>query len=170
MKPIVYLALLLLVVPLQASLVAPLLHPALRPDLGLAALYAIGLLTGPREGSLAGVALGLAQDLAAAGMIGLSGLVRGLFGLCAGLLGRRVLDIGSPSNIIFLAVFSLVEALLTGVFLELAYENIPLWSMTFRRLLPAAVATAVAGYLLLRYVQRRSVRRIILRRGLQKEL
>lgn len=170
MKPIVYLVILLLIVPLQASLIAPLLPPAIRPDLGLAMLYAIALLTGPREGSLAGVALGLMQDVSSAGILGLSGLSRGLVGLLAGLLGRRVLDIASPSNIIFLAAFSLAEALLTALFLDIAYGSIPIGSLALRRMLPAAVATALAGYLLLRFVQRRDIVRLVLRRSMQKEL
>ena len=109
MKPRVYLIVLLLLLPLQASLFGPLSLGGITPDLGLAILYCIGLMTGPVEAALAGVAIGLTQDLGSASLIGFSGLTRGLVGLFAGFLGRRVLDIQSPSNIVFLLLFCLAE-------------------------------------------------------------
>jgi rod shape-determining protein MreD len=170
MKPVVYLIILLLLVPVQASLFAPLTRIGLRPDLGLAVLYAISLITGPVEGALAGIAIGLVLDFSSASFIGLSGLSLGILGLFAGLLGKRVLDISSPSNIVFLAGFSIAQSLMVIVFLETAYGSVPVWSLIFRRMLPGAAATAVAGYFLLRFATRRDVLRLVLRRELRKEL
>lgn len=170
MKPLVYLVTLLLLVPVQAGLFAPLFRLGIRPDLALALLYAIGLVTGPVEGALAGVALGLLLDVSSASFIGLSGLSLGTLGLFAGFLGKRVLDIGSPSNIVFIAAFSLAQSLMITLFLETAYGNVPFWSLFLRRMAPGAVSTAIIGYLLLRYTARRDVLRLILRRELRKEL
>jgi len=111
MKPRVYLTVFLLLLPLQASLFGPLSLGGVTPDLGLAVLYCIGLMTGPVEAALAGIAIGLLQDLGSASLIGFSGLTRGIMGLAVGFLGRRVLDIQSPSNLVFLLVFCLAEAL-----------------------------------------------------------
>jgi rod shape-determining protein MreD len=168
-KPFVYLILLLLLVPLQTSLLAPLARFGIRPDLGLAVLYAIGLLTGPAEGAFAGILLGLMQDVSSAGLIGLTALSRGIMGYLSGLLGQRVLDTRSPSNSIFLAVFSLAESLMIALFFETAYGDVPVVSLLFRRMLPSAVITALAGYFILRYTARRDVLRLIRRRELQQE-
>jgi len=54
MKPRLYLIVFLLLIPLQASLFGPLsLGGNTTPDLGLAVLYCLALLSGPIEGSLA---------------------------------------------------------------------------------------------------------------------
>jgi rod shape-determining protein MreD len=169
-KPAVYCIILLLIAPLQGSLLAPLARFGIWPDLGMAILYAIGLLTGPVEGALAGMGLGLMQDVAAASLVGLSGLSRGIAGFVAGFLGQRVLDLGSPSNIVVLAAFSLAESLMIAVFFETAYGTMPFGALFIRRMLPRAIMTALTGYLVLRLATRRDVRRMVLRRSLQKEL
>jgi len=169
MKPVVYLIILLLLVPVQASLLAPLDRFGLRPDLGLAVLYAIALITGPVEGALAGTVIGLAVDLSSASFLGLTGLALGILGFFAGLLGQRVLDIGSPSNTVFLAFFSVVQTVMIMVYLEATSGSVPVASFIVRRMLPSAVTTAIAGHFLLRFVTRRDMLRLILRRDLQKE-
>jgi rod shape-determining protein MreD len=170
MKPRVYVLVLLMLIPVQASLLAPLVRVGLRPDLGLALLYTVGLLTGPGEAALAGIGIGLLLDLGSASLIGFSGLTYGIVGLCAGLLGRRVLDVQSRSNVIFIALFSLLESLLAAIFLEMIYGSFPVLSQVFRRMVPQAVLTAAAGFLILRYATRREVLVWILRRDLQREL
>lgn len=169
MKPAAYLIAFLLLVPIQAGLFAPLFQFGIRPDLALAFLYAIGLVTSPREGAVAGIGLGLLLDLSSASLIGLSGLSLGALGLAAGFLGRRVLDLDSPSNLVFLTLFSLAQSLAVAFFLATTYGDLPFWSLVFRRMLPGAISTAVIGYFLLRFVVRRDFLRLILRRELQKE-
>jgi len=170
MKPRVYLLIFLLLIPLQASLFGPLALGGAAPDLGLALLYTIGLLTGPVEAAFAGIAIGLLQDIGSASLFGFSGLTRGLVGLFAGFLGRRVLDIQSPSNIIFLIGFSLAEAVLAAVFLDLTFGSVPFVGLFFGRMVPRAVTTALAGYAVLRLVTDRRVLAWARRRELQKDL
>jgi rod shape-determining protein MreD len=170
MKPRMYLIVLLLLLPLQASLFGPLPLGSIAPDLGLAVLYCIGLVTGPVEAALAGVAIGLTQDLGSASLIGFSGLTRGVVGLFAGLLGRRVLDIQSQSNIALLFVFCLAESLLSALFLEITYGSVPLVGLFFGRMVPRAITTALVGYAFLRLMAGKNVLAWLLRRGLQKEL
>jgi len=169
MRPVVYLLLFLLLVPVQAGLLSPLLRFGIRPDSSLAILYAIGLLTSPVEGALAGIGLGLLLDLSTASFIGLSAFSLGVLGFAAGILGKRVLELDSPSNLVFLALFSLAQSLGTAFFFSATYGDVPLWQLFFRRMLPAAISTAVIGYFLLRFVVRRDFLRRILRRELQKE-
>jgi rod shape-determining protein MreD len=169
MKPRAYLIVFLLLIPLQASLFGPLSLGGATPDLGLAVLYCVGLLTGPIEGALAGISIGLIQDLGSASLIGFSGFTRGLAGLFTGLLGRRVLDIQSPSNIIFLFVISLVDSLFSTLFLEITYGSVPVVGLFFGRAILRAATTAVAGYALLRLITGKNVLAWIKRRELQKE-
>ncbi len=170
MTPRVSLIVLLLLIPLQASFFAPLARGGITPDLGLAVLYCIGLLTGPVEAGYAGIAIGLLQDIGSASLLGFTGLTRGIVGLAAGFLGRRVLDIQSPSNVIFLIVFSLAEGLLAAAFLDITYGTVPLAGLFFGRMVPRALTTALAGYGILRFVTRKPVLAWVRRRALQKEL
>ncbi len=169
MKPRVYLILFLLVIPAQASLLTPLSLFGIRPDLILVLLYIIGILTGPAEGALAGMGLGLVQDISSASLIGLGGITRGLFGLCVGFLGEQVLDIASPANIIFLSVFCLLEGIVVTIFLQAIYGSGPYLSVLFMGTLPRAVYTGLLGTFVLRFIKDMNVTPKLLRRSLQKE-
>jgi len=169
MKPIVYFTILLLITPVQASLLEPLSLGGIKPDLALALLYIIGLLTGPREAALAGMAIGLVQDIGTASFIGFSGLTRGLIGLSAGLLGKRVLDLTSPSNSIFLAAFSLLEGISIMLLLQMFYGSIPFVSLITGRILPQAIYTGVLGAVLLKLIGSKKVLSALTRRTVQRE-
>jgi rod shape-determining protein MreD len=170
MKSLVYVTILLLIIPVQASLLAPLSLGGIKPDLALVLLYIIGLLTGPAEAALAGVAIGLIQDIGSASFFGFSGLTRGLIGFSAGMLGRRVLDVTSRSNSIFLAAFSLLEGLFIAFFLQMFYGSVPLISLTVVRILPQALYTGLLGAVLLRLTVRKDVLSVLVRRDVHKEL
>jgi rod shape-determining protein MreD len=170
MKSFVYFTILLLIIPVQASLLAPLSIGGIKPDLALALLYVIGLLTGPLEAALAGIAIGLVQDIGSASFIGFSGLTRGVIGFSAGLLGRRVLDLTSRSNSIFLAAFSVLEGIVIAFFLQMFYGSVPFLSLTAGRILPQALYTGLLGAVLLKLVVRKDVMSVLVRRDVQKEL
>jgi rod shape-determining protein MreD len=170
MKPLVYLTILLLITPVQAGLLEPLSLGGIKPDLALALVYIIGLLTGPWEAALAGMAIGLVQDIGSASFLGFSGLTRGLIGLSAGLLGRRVLDITSPSNSIFLAAFSLLEGIAIALFLQMFYGSVPFFSLIAGRILPQALYTGVLGALLLRLTGSKNILSVLMRRTVQREM
>lgn len=169
MKPRVYLMTLLLIIPVQASLFSPLSLAGIKPDLPLALIYIIGLLTGPTEASLAGMGIGLVQDIGSASLIGMNGFTRGLIGLGAGFLGKRVLDIASPSNVIFLAAFSLMEGIVISMFMQIFYGTVPFFSMFFTRMVPQALYTGLLGTLMLRFISNKNVATQLMRRSLQKE-
>jgi rod shape-determining protein MreD len=170
MKPLVYFAILLLIIPVQASLFDSLSLGGIKPDLALVLLYIIGLLTGPAEAALAGIAIGLVQDIGSASFIGFSGLTRGLIGFSAGLLGRRVLDLASRSNSIFVAAFSLLEGIFIAFFLQMFYGSVPVVSLMAGRILPRALYTGVLGAVLLKLIVRKDVMSVLVRRDVQKEL
>ncbi|HAS54691.1 MAG: rod shape-determining protein MreD [Nitrospirae bacterium GWC2_57_13] len=169
MKPPVYLALFILILPLQSSMLGPLAIAGISPDLVLIAVYVIGLLTGPREAAVAGLTLGFLQDINSAGFVGLMALTHGAAGFSAGLLGRNVLNFASPSNILFLAAFSLGEAVLITLFIQVIFGSVPFFSMLFTRMLPAAVYTGLFGTLVLQLLKSRKTLVLLTRPSLQKE-
>jgi hypothetical protein len=133
-------------------------------------LYIIGLLTGPAEATLAGIGIGMLQDIGSASFLGLTGLTRGLAGLGSGLIGTRVLDRSSPLIVVFLALFSLVEGMLVSVFLQVTYGEMPFFSLLFSRSLPQALYTSILCLVLLRLVDRRGILPLLKRQDLGKEL
>ncbi len=169
MKVHVYFMLVLLVIPVQASLLNPLSLFGVRPDIILVFLYIIGLLTGPVEGAVAGMGLGLLQDISSAAPLGFCGVTRGAFGLCAGMLGRQVLDIASPANIVFLSVFCLLEGIAVSIFMQTVYGSGPYVSGLFTGTLPRAIYTGLFGTLVLQFIKDRNFASKLLRRSLQKE-
>ncbi len=169
MKPRVYLTILLLMIPVQATLFNPLSLGGIKPDLPLALIYIIGLLTGPTEASIAGMGIGLVQDISSAGLLGISGFSRGLIGLGAGFLGKRVLDIASPSNIIFLSAFSLMEGIIISLYLLIFYGTVPFLNIFFTGLLPQALYTGVLGTFMLRLISDKKKRAWLMRRSFLKE-
>ena len=170
MKPYVYFIILMLVIPLQASLLNPVSIAGIKPDLALALIFIIGLLTGPIEAAMAGIGIGLLQDIGSASLFGFSGLTRGVVGLAAGVLGSRILDISNPLIVLFLTVFSLGEGLLISFFLQTTYGDVPFFSTIAGRLVPQAIYTSALCFMLLRLASQRNILRQLKRRDIQKEL
>lgn len=170
MKPYVYVLILLLIIPFQSTLLNPFSVFGIKPDLALAILFIIGLITNPVEAALAGIGIGLVQDIGSASLFGFSGFTRGLIGLGAGLLGSRVLDISNPVIVLFMAVFSLLEGVLISIFLQATYGAVPFVSVLVGRLVPQAIYTSILCALLLHLALKRDIRRLLKRRDIQKEL
>ncbi|MBM4132227.1 MAG: hypothetical protein FJ245_00515 [Nitrospira sp.] len=111
MKPALYAALVLGLVPLQTSLVHYLSFVGVRPDLCLVAAGLIGFLAGPVEGALVGIALGFTQDLFSAGALWLNLITKGSVGLLAGLAGRQVTNATLATLVITMVSLSALENL-----------------------------------------------------------
>jgi len=170
MKASVYFILFLLIIPFQASLLNPLSLAGIKPDLALALLYIIGLVISPLEATIVGIGTGLLLDIGSVSLIGLTGFTRGLVGLFASLLGKKVLDVSSPSNGIFLAGFSLLEGIGLMLFMQIFYEDLPFFSLVAGRILPQAIYTGVLGVVLLQFMAGKNVLAPLMRRTVQKEL
>lgn len=169
MKLPVYLVILLLIIPVQASLLEPFSLGGIKPDAGLALLYCVGLLTSPLEGALFGMALGLVQDIGSADLVGFTAFTRGMIGLLAGLLGRHLLDLANPSNILFITLISIIDGVFTSLFLQFFFGSVPFFTLLFTRTLPLALYTGVLGYLLIRVLTSKKTLAFVKRRSLQKE-
>jgi rod shape-determining protein MreD len=169
MKPWVYLVVLLLILPIQAGLLNPLSIGGIKPDIALAFVFIIGLITGPVEGAFAGMSIGLLQDIGSASLLGLTGLSRGMVGLLSGLLGRRVLDIDNPMIVLFLVALSMAEGLFIALFLQTTYGAVPFLSLVAGRIVPQALYTGLCGLLLLHLTKKKNVLTALKRRELRKE-
>ena len=97
MKFLFYLILVLLLVPLQTTLLPHLSVWNIKPDLGLVAAALIGLFAGELEGLLVGLTIGWILSLFSAGELWLSLLTNGGVGLLTGFLGRQVSQVTSFS-------------------------------------------------------------------------
>jgi rod shape-determining protein MreD len=169
MKGLIYLAILLLIIPIQSALFNFISVAGIKPDLPLALIYIIGLLTGPTEASLAGMAIGLVQDIGSANLLGMNAFTRCFIGLGAGLMGRRVLDISSPMNSVFLAAFSLAEGIVILFSMQAISGEVPLVSLLLAHVIPQALYSGLLGIFLLRFMNRKNVMSALLRRSFLKE-
>jgi len=170
MKAGAYFTFFLLMIPLQASFLNPLSVAGIKPDLTLALLFIIGLITNPVEATLVGMATGILLDIGSASFIGLMGCTRGLVGLSASLLGRKVLNITSPSNGIVLTVFCLLEGICIAFFLQIIYGSVPFVNLLVGNIIPQAIYTGILGIVLLRLIVTKDFIDFLKRQNVQKEL
>ena len=133
MKFIFYLILVLLLVPLQTTLLPHLSVWNIKPDLGLVAAALVGLLAGELEGLLVGLAIGW-----------LSLLTNGGIGLLAGFLGRQVSHVTSISLGVGLLLVSFGSGLLALMNLKHP-ETSRMWWMIESVVLPQACFDAIVG-------------------------
>ena len=105
MRVAFYLSLLLLLVPIQVTVLSYVSPWGIRPDLCLVATCLIGFLEGKGKGCGIGVGLGFIQDLfsGGAGMVNL--LTKGMAGLLSGLIAKTLSN--TTAQAIFLPTFLL---------------------------------------------------------------
>ena len=144
MKFFLYLMLVLLLVPLQTTLLPHLSVWNIKPDLGLVAAALVGMFAGELEGLLVGLAIGWVLSLFSAGELWLSLLTNGGVGLLAGFLGRQISQMTSLSVGVGLMLVSLVSGIFAAVnFTHLDVSQI--WWMIESIVVPQAVFDGVVG-------------------------
>ena len=144
MKFLFYLILILLLVPLQTTLLPHLSVWNIKPDLGLVAAALAGLFAGELEGLLVGLAIGWVLSLFSAGELWLSLLTNGGVGLLAGFLGRQVSQVTSVS----LGVGVLLVSLVSGMFAAMNFKHLDvsqMWWMVESIVFPQACFDGVVG-------------------------
>ena len=125
MKFLFYLILVLLLVPLQTTLLPHLSVWNIKPDLGLVAAALIGLFVGELEGLLVGLTIGWVLSLFSAGELWLSLVTNGGVGLLAGFLGRQVSQVTSFS----LGGMLLLVSLVSGLFAAINFKGLDMSQM-----------------------------------------
>lgn len=144
MKLFLYLILVLLLVPVQATLLPHLSVWNIKPDLGLVAAAFVGLFAGEMEGLLVGLAIGWVLNLFSAGELWLSLLMNGGVGLVAGFLGRQVSQVTSIS----VGLGLLAASLASGLLATANFKNLDLaqaWQMVGAVVLPQACFDGLVG-------------------------
>ncbi|MEP6959291.1 MAG: hypothetical protein ABI980_11225 [Nitrospirota bacterium] len=144
MKFLFYLIVVLLLVPLQTTLLPHLSVWNIKPDLGLTTSALVGLLAGELEGLLVGLAIGWILSLFSAGELWLSLITNGGVGLLAGFLGRQVSHVTSIS----LGVGLLLVSLASGLLATMSFKQSDMTQMwwTFESIvLPQACFDAIMG-------------------------
>src|ERR1044071_4577919 len=111
-KVLAYVGLVLLLVPVQTTLLPHVAIWDIKPDLGLVVAALIGVMAGELEGLLVGLAIGWILSLYSAGDFLFDLFTIGGAGLFAGLLAKHVAEI--PPTILFggLLILSLAGSLL----------------------------------------------------------
>lgn len=142
MKPLIYVSLAILVVPVQTSLLQDASVLGVRPDLGLVVACLVGLLEGELEGLLLGLVIGCAQDLLSAGDLWVHVLTKGSAGFLTGLIGRQMAYVTPLVLFLSVTVISSLSGLLylstlTGL------ETEDIWYLVSSRVLVQAGMDAV---------------------------
>jgi hypothetical protein len=154
MKFLLYLGLVLLLVPVQTTLLPHVSVWGIKPDLGLVIAAVIGLMAGEFEGLVVGLTIGWVLNLYSAGDLWLSLITTGGAGLFAGLLGRQVAQV-TPT---ILCVGLLALSLAGGLVAVFSVKNATLsdtWWMVQSIVLPQACFDAVLGAGLLWLLEQR---------------
>ena len=102
---IFYVSLLLLLVPIQVTLLAHISPWGIRPDLCLVATCLLGFLGGKKKGCTAGIGLGFVQDLFSGGAGIVNLFTKGLAGFLSGLIAKTLSN--TTAQAIFLPTFLL---------------------------------------------------------------
>lgn len=154
MKFLLYLGLVLVLVPVQTTLLPHVSVWGIKPDLGLVFAAVIGLVAGELEGLLVGLAIGWVLNLYSAGDLWLSLVTTGGAGLFAGLLGRQVAQVTPTILCVGLLALSLAGGLV-GVFSVKNATISDSWWMIQSIVLPQACFDAVLGAGLLWLMEQR---------------
>jgi hypothetical protein len=144
MKFLFYLILVLLLVPLQTTLLPHLSVWNIKPDLGLVAAALVGLFAAELEGLLVGLAIGWVLSLFSAGELWLSLLTNGGVGLLAGFLGRQVSQVTAISLGVGLLLVSLASGLLAAMSFK-GFDVSQMWWMVQSIVFPQACFDGVMG-------------------------
>ncbi len=144
MKGLLYLALVLVLVPLHTSLLPHASLWGVTPDLGLVVAAFVGLLAGELEGLLVGLAIGWVLNIYSAGELWISLVTKGGAGLLAGLLGRQVAMVTPTVLSIGLLCLSLLSGIVTAFSIKHA-DLSDVWSLVQSIALPQACLDAVLG-------------------------
>lgn len=107
MKTGLFASLILLLVPLQATVLGSVSPFGVRPDLCLVAACLVGFLTGQVQGLVLGFLLGFVQDLFSASDLWLNTITKASVGFFSGLVARNLANTASHSVFFLMAIFSI---------------------------------------------------------------
>jgi hypothetical protein len=155
-----YAGLVLLLVPVQTTLLPHVAIWDIKPDLGLVTAALIGVLVSELDGLLVGLAIGWILSLYSAGDLWLNLVTTAGAGLFAGLLAKQVAEITPTIVSIGLFVLSLVGGVLAAFSMKHATMTDTWWMVQFVVLPQACFDAAVGAALFWVLEQRLSLPRL----------
>ncbi len=156
MRYLSYVALILLIVPLQTTLTEMLSLSGIKPDLGLIAVFVIGYLHGEMDGLVVGGLVGVMMDLFSGGVLGANLVTKLMVGLGGGLLGRVLLDLRGSAILIAVFVVSLAAGCLFFVLAAAGSGRVVFRPVFLWIILPQALFDAASALILSRLLPRRA--------------
>ncbi|HKT33213.1 MAG TPA: hypothetical protein VJR03_00175 [Nitrospira sp.] len=153
-KFLAYAGLVVLLVPVQTTLLPHLAIWNIKPDLGLVVAALIGVLAGELDGLLVGLAIGWILNLYSAGDLWLNLVTIGGAGMFAGLLARQVAEITPTILAVGLLLLSLAGGLVAVVSMKYATMADTWWMVQFV-VIPQACFDAAVGAALLWFLEQR---------------
>ena len=149
-----YIGLVVLLVPVQTTLLPHVGIWDIKPDLGLVSAALIGVLTGELEGLVVGLAIGWILNLYSAGDLWLNLVTTGGTGLFAGLLAKQVAEITPTILSIGLLLLSLSGGVLAALSMKHATVADTWWMLQFV-VVPQACFDAAMGAAILWFLGQR---------------
>lgn len=151
----IYIIILLLIIPVQTTLMDHFSFGGIKPDLGLIVVYLIGVRMGGTHGLVMGILVGMFMDLFSGGMLGPNFLSKPIVGWLSGMAGRTILDVKILVSVGLLFGFSVFSGLFIYFFLEILKGGSDLF-VTFRWIIfPQALYDCVMGGIILSLVPQR---------------
>jgi rod shape-determining protein MreD len=145
----VYIGILLLIIPVQTTIMDYFSFGGIKPDLGLIAVYLIGVRMGETHGLIMGGMIGLLMDLFSGGMAGANLFTKPVVGWISGIAGRTILDVKILVSIGMMFGLSLFASFFIYFFLEILKGGSDLF-VTFRWIIfPQALYDCVMGAIIL---------------------
>lgn len=155
MKWKVYIGILLLIIPVQTTIMDYFSFGGIKPDLGLIAVYLIGIRMGETHGLMMGGMIGLLMDLFSGGMVGANLFTKPVVGWISGIAGRTILDVKILVSVGMLFGLSLFASFFIYFFLEILKGGSDLF-VTFRWIiLPQALYDSAMGAIILSLIPHR---------------
>ena len=153
MKYLLYLALVILLVPFQATLFNRLTIFGVHADLVLIAVCLIGLQAGEVDAIVIGIALGFMQDLFSGSVHWENLWLKPLLGLIASLASRNVINLTPTFALVLLLALSIFSGWVTFLLKSLQGPGVDFFAAAQGIILPQACYDAVLGVVLLKLIQ-----------------
>ena len=153
MKVVAYVALVLLVIPIQIVLLDRISIAGIRPDLALVTVCLIGLYRGEVETVLAGLAMGFAQDLFSGGALWGNLCLKPVLGLMAGLARRNLVNLTWAFALVLMLGLSLLSGTVMYLLKSFTGPGANFFLAARGLILPQACYDAVFGLAAFKLIQ-----------------
>ncbi len=136
---------LLCLLPAQSILLECVAFQGIKPDLFLWMVYLVGFKYGEWKGGGIGILSGLILDAFSPGRMGMNIFIKGLFGFCAGILGRNLLEAKPLFHFGMLSLFSFSQGILIYLILQINGEPVILSEVIGKIIVPQMFYDGIVG-------------------------